>query len=52
MTDVNIIGTDGNDSSFMQIQTLQVSVAVRSLSAHLHTEFFVIFLRHPRRFMG
>jgi hypothetical protein len=36
MTDVNIIGPDGNDSSLMQIQKIQVSVAVRSLPAHLH----------------
>ena len=36
MPDVNINGPDGNDSSFMQIQTLQVSVAVQSLPAHLH----------------
>jgi hypothetical protein len=28
MTDVNIIGPDGNDLSFMRFQTLQVSVAV------------------------
>ena len=42
MTDVNIIGPDGNDSSFMQVQKLQVSVTARSLlivpiTCHLHS---------------
>jgi hypothetical protein len=42
MTDVNIIGPDGNDSSFMQVLKLQVSVTARSLlfvpiTCHLHS---------------
>jgi hypothetical protein len=31
MTDVNITGPDGNESSFMQVQMLQVTLAVRTM---------------------
>jgi hypothetical protein len=30
MTEVNNAGPDGNDSSFMEVQTLQVTIAVHS----------------------
>jgi hypothetical protein len=40
MTDVNIIGPDGNDSSFIQIRILLINSAVRRLpvvfTGHLH----------------